>query len=138
MKKLLNKKNNKGFSLVELIVVVLIMGIIAVALAPQVMKWVGTSKTKTDDSNAAAIKSSVQAALADFQISDSIPSATDAEYNINGGTAIGVTHDWGTTPNKLSEKIAEVMAGDYPATQSKTTGFNVTVKAGTGKVEVTY
>ncbi|MCI5848904.1 MAG: type II secretion system GspH family protein, partial [Lachnoclostridium sp.] len=34
------KKNNKGFSLVELIVVVLIMAIIAVALAPQVMKWV--------------------------------------------------------------------------------------------------
>ena len=42
------KKNNKGFSLVELIVVVLIMAIIAVALAPQVMKWVGNSRVSSD------------------------------------------------------------------------------------------
>ena len=49
MKKM--RKNNKGFSLVELIVVVLIMAIIAVALAPQVMKWVGKSKESTDVSN---------------------------------------------------------------------------------------
>ena len=45
------KKNNKGFSLVELIVVVLIMAIIAVALAPQVMKWVENSRKSTDCSN---------------------------------------------------------------------------------------
>lgn len=135
------KKNNKGFSLVELIVVVLIMGIIAVALAPQVMKWVGTSKTKTDESNAAAIKSSVQAALADFQIEDVIPSSGDAEYSINGGTSVTVVNskDWGSVSGKkLSDKIAEVMAGDYPETQSVSTGFKVTVKAGTGKVEVDY
>ncbi len=46
MKKI--KKNNKGFSLVELIVVVLIMAIIAVALAPQVMKWVGNARTSSN------------------------------------------------------------------------------------------
>lgn len=44
------KKNNKGFSLVELIVVVLIMGIIAVALAPQVIKWVEKSRKASDAS----------------------------------------------------------------------------------------
>ena len=42
------KMNNKGFSLVELIVVVLIMAIIAVALAPQVMKWVNNSRVSSD------------------------------------------------------------------------------------------
>ncbi|MBR4342531.1 MAG: type II secretion system protein [Lachnospiraceae bacterium] len=39
---------NDGFSLVELIVVVLIMAIIAVALAPQVMKWVENSRIASD------------------------------------------------------------------------------------------
>ena len=38
------KRNNKGFSLVELIVVILIMAVLAVALAPQVMKWVGNAR----------------------------------------------------------------------------------------------
>lgn len=136
MKKLMKRKNNKGFSLVELIVVVLIMGIIAVALAPQVMKWVGKSKESTDTSNAAAIKSSVQAALADFQINESIPTSGQAEFTINGD--LTPKTDWGTTPNKLSEKIEEVMAGDYPKTQSVSTGFTVTVDGGTGKVEVEY
>jgi len=47
----MKKMNNKGFSLVELIVVVLIMAIIAVALAPQVMKWVENSRKSNDISN---------------------------------------------------------------------------------------
>ena len=47
----MKKMNNKGFSLVELIVVVLIMAIIAVALAPQVMKWVENSRKSTDIEN---------------------------------------------------------------------------------------
>jgi len=47
----MKKMNNKGFSLVELIVVVLIMAIIAVALAPQVMKWVENSRKSTDVQN---------------------------------------------------------------------------------------
>jgi type IV pilus assembly protein PilA len=47
----MKKMNNKGFSLVELIVVVLIMAIIAVALAPQVMKWVENSRKSNDIEN---------------------------------------------------------------------------------------
>jgi len=47
----MKKMNNKGFSLVELIVVVLIMAIIAVALAPQVMKWVENSRKSNDITN---------------------------------------------------------------------------------------
>lgn len=59
------KKNNKGFSLVELIVVVLIMAIIAVALAPQVMKWVNNSRVSSDVTSYETLVSDVQIALTD-------------------------------------------------------------------------
>ena len=61
----MKKMNNKGFSLVELIVVVLIMAIIAVALAPQVMKWVENSRVSTDCTNYESLVENIQLALAD-------------------------------------------------------------------------
>lgn len=61
----MKKLNNKGFSLVELIVVVLIMAIIAVALAPQVMKWVEESRKSTDANNYDTIVEACNTALAD-------------------------------------------------------------------------
>lgn len=135
MKKLLNKKNNKGFSLVELIVVVLIMGIIAVALAPQVMKWVGTSKEKTDDSNKAALKSSVQMALADWQVDHPLPaSGTDATFTVDSAGAFTEGSN-ATAWAGLKDKIDEVTAEDYPKPQAASS-FTIKVSGGTGKVEV--
>lgn len=62
MKKILD---NKGFSLVEMIVVVLIMAIIAVALAPQVMKWVENSRIASDLETRNDIEKLCQLALTD-------------------------------------------------------------------------
>ena len=70
------KKNNKGFSLVELIVVVLIMAIIAVALAPQVMKWVDESRVSTDISNYDSLVANCQLALADEKAYAYVKNAT--------------------------------------------------------------
>ena len=57
------KKNNKGFSLVELIVVVLIMGILAVALTPQVLKWIERSRISTDRALMDSLVSNAQTAM---------------------------------------------------------------------------
>ncbi|MBR4776007.1 MAG: type II secretion system protein [Lachnospiraceae bacterium] len=64
----MKKMNNKGFSLVELIVVVLIMAIIAVALAPQVMKWVENSRVSTDCTNYESMVENLQLAIADKEV----------------------------------------------------------------------
>ena len=60
MKKLeQNKKNNKGFSLVELIVVIAIMIVLVAVLAPVFTKYVEQSRRATDVQNANTIASAV-------------------------------------------------------------------------------
>ncbi|MBP3475589.1 MAG: prepilin-type N-terminal cleavage/methylation domain-containing protein [Lachnospiraceae bacterium] len=51
------KMNNKGFSLVELIIVIAIMAILIVVLAPQYLRYVERSRNSTDQNNAAAMES---------------------------------------------------------------------------------
>lgn len=129
MKKLMKRKNNKGFSLVELIVVVLIMGIIAVALAPQVMKWVQTSRENTDASQCATIKSAAQTAVADYMKSNSIVAA---DYKIDGTN--GCTD--GSDNTGLAALFNEVMGGsDYPTPKNGTGNFYIHVTS-TGNVTV--
>jgi prepilin-type N-terminal cleavage/methylation domain-containing protein len=61
-------KDNKGFSLVELIVVVLIMAIVAVALAPQVTKWVENSRIASDLETRNDIEKLCQLALTNEEV----------------------------------------------------------------------
>ena len=52
-------KNNKGFTLVELIVVIVILGVLAGVGAPQIFKYVKNSRVESMKSNCAMVESVV-------------------------------------------------------------------------------
>lgn len=65
MNKIRNRKNNKGFSLVELIIVIAIMVILAGILIPQFVKYISSSKVSADIQQAENIYNAVAAQYAD-------------------------------------------------------------------------
>ena len=59
----MKKTNNKGFSLVELIIVIAIMAILAGAIAPALIRYIDKSRKSNDVSSCKTIKTAVETAL---------------------------------------------------------------------------
>lgn len=90
------QKNNKGFSLVELIVVIAIMAVLVGVLAPQFIKYVERSRQSTDLQNVEELKNAVEVAVADDGITSNITIVIDktaktATVNLNGAKADSLT-----------------------------------------------
>lgn len=82
----MKKMNNKGFSLVELIIVIAIMAILAGAIAPALIKYIDKSRKSSDVNNAQSIATAVSSALAK---EDAYDAAAAGDYTVDDTLASG-------------------------------------------------
>ncbi len=86
-------KNNKGFSLVELIVVVAIMAVLIGVLAPAYLGYVEKTRKGTDENAAEEVRGAIEKALAgDIDVYDEVKAAmgtgTSVVYTVTDGSPI--------------------------------------------------
>lgn len=103
---------NKGFTLVELIIVVAIIAILSAVAAPQYIKYVEKSRISTDMNNAAAIESAVSVLCAEGTITSADPDYVtwDVSTGLTGDGQVAVEAITGTIPVAVSDKAKA--AGD--------------------------
>ena len=97
------RKNNKGFSLVELIIVIAIMAILVAILAPQFLKYVERSRNTADIANAREISNAIIAYIADTEVEDNTITTGGATVTVEKGNAVIGGADHKTVLNALKE-----------------------------------
>ena len=136
MLKLFNrkKKDNKGFTLVELVIAVAILAILVGILAPQYTKYVEKSRKSADASNLEEMVKAVQVHEAD---TDNTTLAT-GDYTITMTTS-AVTITGTGLDNVLKEYVPDYASKKLKSQRWGTAGIKATINIDSaGKLTVKY
>lgn len=115
-----NRKKNRGFSLVELIIVIAIMAILAVVLVPKYLKYVDKAEAVSDIEYAARIGRALEAQIADDATKEkesekglTLPIPTDLYGNVSSEDRGLINQTW-TYADEKTRKTMENIIGYYP------------------------
>ena len=98
----MKKGNNKGFSLIELIIVIAIMAVLLAIIAPNLIKYLGKSRIQVDNTNLEEVKKQTENCIAEAVIDEisimASAGTAQAVYTVVGnGSDVSVTRDSGGT-----------------------------------------
>lgn len=127
---------NKGFSLVELIVVIAIMAILAIVVAPQIMKYIGQSRTSVDQSNMSLCETAVKTALANEKAYAEVVKTNKVTIKVES-TGISYTTDPASASLTDFKADFEEILTNIPAPKTGNY-FEVTIPVATGKIGKIY
>ncbi|MBQ7587970.1 MAG: type II secretion system protein [Lachnospiraceae bacterium] len=111
----MKKMNNKGFSLVELIIVIAIMAILIAVLAPQYLRYVEKSRLQSDNSAVGEVANAVKVAAANDEINSAIRAAGGATITVSNGPTTTVTQ-LQTELNNVCGSNIQLKANKYGTT----------------------
>lgn len=148
----MKKTNNKGFSLIELIIVIAIMAILVAIIAPNLTKYLGKSKKNTDTKNLDEIESTLKTCITDYEMEASDLISTPAtgttavviQFTSGGATMSttdqaklnGAAATWSTAPTNFKNIVDTAIEAAKTKSKEKT---NVYAKATiTKKTDGTY
>lgn len=106
-------KNNKGFSLVELIIVIAIMAILVGVMAPQLIKYIEKTNVSADVQLCDSVREAIQTAMMD-------PTVVTAKSN--GVPAASTSTSYTATFNKstpFDQAVAEILGTTDPKSKLK-------------------
>lgn len=110
MKRKKFRKNNRGFSLVELIVVVAIMAVLVVILAPAMLRYVEKTRLQKDESALSEVANAAELALGEEAIMSAINGTPDILLTI---TETDITDDAsyvsGTSGSPVSDEVKKTV-----------------------------
>lgn len=133
------KMNDKGFSLVELIIVIAIMAVLVVVLAPQYLKYVERSRNATDLQNATEIVTALQVYGSDPEATVAIPAdGNSVTVEVGTGDKATVTGDFALAALKDAGLAND--SGLSMRCQSKTTwtSYKIIATSKNGGLEISY
>lgn len=103
------KTTRKGFTLIELIVVIAIIGVLAAILVPAMLGWVKKSKIQAANADAKTIMTNINAGLEEMD-EEGLDPVADGWYTQNGLTA---NSDWTTAVEYASYYGDTIKTGKY-------------------------
>lgn len=132
MKKTQKRLGNKGFSLVELIVVIAIMAVLVGVLAPTLIKNVEKSKESKDQQNLDSVKEAITTVLSDQDYYDTL---YNNSITVNGKTgSLSISSDLSGSNTALSEIKDSLGSTEVKMSSKKYNNSNVTFTITNGKV----